>query len=91
MRDKVAVVGIVLAVLGTIAVMFLWPVISFGIGYFTGWVLQITIGGTVAAGLNMILGEGRFTPETIPLFCATMGLIGGFFRSNLTLNKKKDD
>ena len=87
MKDKI---GIALAIIGIIAVLFIWPVLSFGIGYFTGWILQITIGGTVAAGLNMIFGEGRFTPEMIPLFCATMGLIGGFFKSTLTSTKKND-
>ena len=88
MKDKI---GIALAIVGIIAVLFIWPVLSFGIGFLTGWILQITIGGSVATGLNMIFGEGRFTPEMIPLFCATMGLIGGFFRSNLTSYKKKDD
>ena len=88
MKDKI---GIALAIIGIIAVLFIWPVISFGIGAFTGWVLQITIGGTVAEGLNMVFGEGKFTPEMIPLFCATMGLIGGFFRSTLSNNNKRDN
>lgn len=91
MNDKSDVVKIIFAIIGIIAIVFVWPVISFGIGFLTGWVLQITIGGTVAEGLNMIFGEGKFTPEMIPLFCATMGLIGGFFRSTLSNNNKRDN
>ena len=82
----------VLAVFGTLLLIFMIPVISFGFGYLTGWILQITIGGTVASGLNMVFNTDRFTPEMIPLFCATMGLIGGFFKSKeLQIRKKKDD
>ena len=81
-----------LAILGTLLLIFMIPVISFGLGYLTGWILQITIGGTVAAGLNMVFNTDRFTPEMIPLFCATMGMIGGFFKSKLvSINKKSED
>ena len=81
----------ILAILGTLLLIFMIPVISFGLGYLTGWILQITIGGTVATGLNMVFNTDRFTPEMIPLFCATMGMIGGFFKSKLVSRNKKDE
>lgn len=81
----------VVAILGTLLLIFMIPVISFGLGYLTGWILQITIGGTVATGLNMVFNTNRFTPEMIPLFCATMGMIGGFFKSKLVTKNKNEE
>lgn len=97
MNNKVwETVVAILAIVGSVALIvlliFAIPIIGFGLGYLTGWILQVSIGGAVAEGLNIVFNTDRFTPEMIPLFCATMGMIGGFFKSKLiTKNKKEED
>ena len=85
----------ILAIVGSVALIvlliFAVPIIGFGLGYLTGWILQVSIGGAVAEGLNIVFNTDRFTPEMIPLFCATMGMIGGFFKSKLINKNKKDE
>ena len=85
----------ILAIVGSVALIvlliFAVPIIGFGLGYLTGWILQVSIGGAVAEGLNIVFNTDRFTPDMIPLFCATMGMIGGFFKSELITKNKKDE
>lgn len=85
------IIASVIVFLLAILAAFALPVISFGLGFLSGWVLQITIGNIVANGLNTVFNTDRFTPEMIPLFCATMGMIGGFFKSKLVTKNKKDE
>lgn len=85
------VVASIIVILLSVLILFAMPVISFGLGYLSGWILQITIGDIVTSGLNTVFNTDRFTPEMIPLFCATMGMIGGFFKSKLITKNKKDE
>ena len=89
--DTKEVIASIIVILLSILMLFAMPVISFGLGFLSGWVLQITIGDIVANGLNTVFNTDRFTPEMIPLFCATMGMIGGFFKSKLINKNKKDE
>ena len=93
MKDNTKeVVASIIVILLSVLILFAMPVISFGLGYLSGWILQITIGDIVTSGLNIVFNTDRFTPEMIPLFCATMGMIGGFFKSKLiSRNKKEED
>ena len=96
MNNKVwETVVAILAIVGSVALIvlliFAIPIIGFGLGYLTGWILQVSIGGAVAEGLNIVFNTDRFTPEIIPLFCATMGMIGGFFKSKLVTKNKNED
>ena len=51
--------------------------------------MSLCIGDIVSNGLNMIFATDRFTPDVIPLFCATMSLIGNFFKNrNRDINDK---
>ena len=87
--DRLGCVGLIFISFLSIAVTIFSPVIAFGISYFIGWIMSLCIGGVVANGLNMIFATDRFTPEVIPLFCGTMGLIGSFFRkSNGTITNE---
>lgn len=85
----------ILAIVGSVALIvlliFAVPIIGFGLGYLTGWILQVSIGGAVAEGLNIVFNTDRFTPEMIPLFCATMGMIGSFFKSKLVTKNKNEE
>ena len=92
MKDNTKeVVASIIVILLSVLILFAMPVISFGLGYLSGWILQITIGDIVISGLNTVFNTDRFTPEMIPLFCATMGMIGGFFKSKLITKNKKDE
>jgi hypothetical protein len=60
-------------------------------GYLGGWLLKCFVGDPVTSGLNMILAnitQHTFTPEDIPLFCAIMTTIGGFFTTHISKNKE---
>lgn len=80
--DRRGWAGLIFISLLSIAVIIFTPVIAFGIAYFIGWIMSLCIGGVVANGLNMIFATDRFTPEIIPLFYGTMGLIGSFFKKS---------
>lgn len=80
--DRLGWAGLIFISLLSIAVIIFTPVIAFGIAYFIGWIMSLCIGDVVANGLNMIFATDRFTPEVIPLFYGTMGLIGSFFRKS---------
>lgn len=87
--DRLGCVGLIFISLLSIAVIIFTPVIAFGIAYFIGWIMSLCIGDVVVNGLNMIFATDRFTPEVIPLFYGTMGLIGSFFRkSNGTITNE---
>ena len=87
--DRLGCVGLIFIFLLSIVVIIFSPVIAFGIAYFIGWIMSLCIGDVVANGLNMIFATDRFTPEVIPLFYGTMGLIGSFFRkSNGTITNE---
>lgn len=83
----------IVSVIITVAVFAIFGgVISFGLGYFGGWLLKCFIGDIFANGLNMVLGnitQYNFTPNDIPLFCAIMTTIGGFFKT-VKATKDKD-
>lgn len=80
--DRLGCVGLIFISLLSIVVIIFSPVIAFGITYFIGWIMSLCIGDVVTNGLNMIFATDRFTPEVIPLFYGTMGLIGSFFRKS---------
>lgn len=80
--DRLGCVGLIFISLLSITMIIFSPVIAFGIAYFIGWIMSLCIGDVVANGLNMIFATDRFTPEVIPLFYGTMGLIGSFFRKS---------
>lgn len=80
--DRLGCVGLIFISLLIIAIIIFSPVIAFGIAYFIGWIMSLCIGDVVANGLNMIFATDRFTPEVIPFFYGTMGLIGSFFRKS---------
>lgn len=87
--DRLGWAGLIFISVLSIAVIIFTPVIAFGISYFIGWIMSLCIGDVVANGLNMIFATDRFTPEVIPLFYGTMGLIGSFFRrSNGTVTNE---
>lgn len=70
--------------LSLIALLILGPVITFGLGYFGGWILSLFVGDLVANGLNLIFDTTRFTAQVVPLSCAIFATIGRYFKSSNT-------
>lgn len=74
----------VLAVLGLVGGVLIYPVVYFVLGAFTGWVFGFVFPGVgvhVVNGMNLI-GMDDITLSSLPLVTATLALIGSFFRSS---------
>lgn len=88
MKDKLTVAGAVTLVVGLIGALIFSPVIIFGFAWVGGLILKMCVGDTIASGLNLMFNTTRFTPEMIPLACATLATIGKYFKSTQTNNNK---
>ena len=74
-----------------VAALIFGGALNFLCGYLGGWLLKCFVGDPLTSGLNMVLSnitQHTFTPEDIPLFCAIMTTIGGFFKTNVSKNKE---
>lgn len=81
--------GVSVAALFVIAVaLFITPLIYVSFGYLGGLIIKWVFGGVLIDGLNILFGTDRFTPPIIPYVTATLAVIGGYFRSSVTNNKK---
>ena len=68
---------------GTIIIL---PFIYFWFAYLGGWICSLTIGNQLADGLNTLFNTTHFTKDMIPLCAATLGWIGGYFKSKISAN-----
>lgn len=66
-------------------------ILSYWLGYLGGMILNWGAGENLVKGLNLIFGTDRFTREMIPTICATLSVIGGYFKAHLNTNNKKKD
>jgi hypothetical protein len=80
--------GVGSAIAGFLGLLVFAPVITFGFAYLGGLILEWTVGNSVSSGLNIVFNTTRFTPELIPIACATFATIGKYFKSNQTNNNK---
>lgn len=71
-------------ILGMIITIFIAPWFIFWIAYFGGWIAKITIGKQLIAGLAMLNID--LPLNKIPLLAATLGWIGGFFKTINTVH-----
>lgn len=65
------------------------PFITFWLAYFGGWICSLVIGNVLTEGLNTLFNTTYFTKDMIPICAATLGWIGGYFKS--TSVKTKED
>lgn len=87
-NNKFEVIGGLTLIAGAIGLLIFSPVIAFGIAWFGGWILKMCVGSTITDGLNLIFNTSRFTPDIIPLACATLATIGSYFKSSQTNTNK---
>lgn len=78
----------VAAILGTVFLLVLSPVLVFWCAWFGGWVLKAFAGQAIADGMNLIFNTARLTPDFIPMACATLATIGKYFKSSQTNHNK---
>lgn len=88
MKDKLEYLGCFTAVVGIIGALVFSPVITFGLAWFGGWILKLCVGDAITNGMNLMFNTTRFTPDFIPLACATLATIGKYFKSSQTNNNK---
>lgn len=81
-------IGVVSLVGGILVLLVFSPVITFGFAYLGGLILRWIIGDAVCNGLNIVFNTTRFTPNLIPIVCATLATIGQYFKAHQTNNSK---
>ena len=81
MKELFAFIG---GVVSIAAIVIILPFISFWLAYFGGWLCSLVIGDVLANGLNTLFNTTHFTKDIIPLCAATLGWIGGYFKTRST-------
>ena len=89
MKFKMETLGWCTAFVGMIGLLVFSPVLTFGFAWIGGWILKMCVGDAIAGGMNLMFNTTRFTPDFIPLACATLATIGKYFKSSQTNNNKK--
>lgn len=46
------------------------------------------VGGAVVTGLNTLFGTTRFMPDLIPVVCGTLAVVGSYFKTSVSNNKR---
>lgn len=68
---------IILAVIGIIALIFVFPILCVALGAFTGWIVGLVFESTILG----ILAQVGITGVKMWQVGACLGFIGGFFRN----------
>lgn len=89
MKNKIETVGWITVAAGLVGLLVFTPVITFGLGWIGGWLLKLCVGSAIADGMNLLFNTTRFTPDFIPVACATLAIIGSYFKSSQRNNNKK--
>lgn len=66
-------------VLAIVFIVF-YPFIVFWLGYFSGWLAKIIIGGKLAAAFNVAFHTSYFTAEMLPMIGGALAWVGSFFK-----------
>lgn len=82
MKSKMKALGWITAFIGMIGLLVFSPVLTFGLAWIGGWILKMCVGSAIADGMNLMFNTTRFTPDFIPLACATLATIGKYFKSS---------
>lgn len=83
-KSKKLDVNYIEAIIAIILTMILLPALTFGFAYLGGIFLNWIVGAKLIKGLNLMFHTTRFTRELIPLTCATLAVIGSYFKSYKT-------
>lgn len=87
MKTFLTLIGAIVAVAGCVIII---PFISFWLAYFGGWICSLVIGNVLTEGLNTLFNTTYFTKDMIPICAATLGWIGGYFKSTNIKSTKEN-
>lgn len=79
--------GVIVALL-TGLIVFLVPIFAVLEGWLIGWIVRWIFGQYIISGLNLLFNTTRFDVTQLPIICATLGVIGSFFKSYKVNNNK---
>lgn len=85
MKTFLTLLGGITAIAGCVIIM---PFITFWLAYFGGWICSLVIGNVLTEGLNILFNTTYFTKDMIPICAATLGWIGGYFKSTNVKTKE---
>lgn len=85
MKTFLTLLGGITAIAGCVIIM---PFITFWLAYFGGWICSLVIGNVLIEGLNTLFNTTYFTKDMIPICAATLGWIGGYFKSTNVKTKE---
>lgn len=77
----------IVTIIAAIILCIFLPVITFGAGWFGGWILMKIVGGAVVTGLNTLFGTTRFMPDLIPVVCGVLAVVGSYFTTSVSSSK----
>ena len=86
MKTFLTLIGGITAIAGCVIII---PFSSFWLAYFGGWICSLVIGNVLTEGLNALFNTTYFTKDMIPICAATLGWIGGYFKSTSVKTKEK--
>lgn len=90
MKNNNGSTGTLFPMLIVIILLFIFnSAITFGLGYFGGWLAKITIGSKLIEGLNLLFNTDYFDKNMLPMIGGTLSWIGNFFKA-YNFNSKKD-
>lgn len=81
MKNGLKATAIIAGIAACIWLLIFSPAITFCFAWFGGLVLKLCVGNVIADGLNLMFNTTRFTPDLIPMACATLATIGKYFMS----------
>ena len=85
MKTFFTLIGGIAAIAGCVIII---PFISFWLAYFGGWICSLVIGNVLTEGLNILFNTTYFTKDMIPICAATLGWIGGYFKTTSVKTKE---
>lgn len=86
--NKLEKAGVGSIIIGFIGLLVFSPVLVFGFAYLGGLILKWIVGDSITYGFNVVFNTTRFTPDLIPIICATLATIGKYFKATQTNNNK---
>lgn len=77
-------------IVAAMIVLCITPILTFAFGFAGGAILRFVFGSLISDTLNTVFFTNRFNPELIPPICGMIAVIGGCFKTSISLANNKD-
>ena len=81
------IMTVVLAAIIFAGILIVAPVIGLAVGWLIGWAIELFTGSFATDGLNKLFGTTRFHEGDFPQITAIVGILGSFFKANISAKK----